>query len=413
MLDLLLVMALGFLGSFGHCVGMCGPLTVAFSLSQKQPSPLTIWQQIYFHSLLNLGRIISYALVGAGIGAVGSLLVAGGQLAGIDSGFRRGLAVFTGILLIWMGLAQIKPQLLPKVPLFHLMLQGEMHRKLHLAMHNLSRQSRWLTPALLGMTWGLIPCGFLYAAQIKAAETGDLGRGSLIMLAFGLGTIPSMLGIGVSTTLVNSNRRSQLFRLGGWVMVLIGGLTLLRNGNTMTDFTGHGAIICLMLALIARPISGFWGEPLRYRRLLGVSAFLLALAHTLHEMQHTFDWKLEAFDFLTPQQKWSFYVGGIALILILPSACTSFDWMMRALGKNWRRIHLLSIPALILCVIHAILRGSHYLGSFELSWSNWASVILLTVITICVLLIRWRCFWALLSLEKFYAPIPKSKTDSQ
>lgn len=78
MLDLLLVMALGFVGSFGHCVGMCGPLAVSFALIQSQTEPKS-WQRLSFHSLLNLGRIVSYALMGALIGALSSVLGAGGN----------------------------------------------------------------------------------------------------------------------------------------------------------------------------------------------------------------------------------------------------------------------------------------------------------------------------------------------
>jgi len=69
------------------------------------------------------------------------------------------------------------------------------------------------------MVWGLIPCGFLYA--IKAAETGNLWRDAAV-LAFGLGTLPTMLGVGVSTSLVSADRRSQLFRLGGWITSPLG-----------------------------------------------------------------------------------------------------------------------------------------------------------------------------------------------
>ena len=75
-------MALGFLGSFGHCVGMCGPLAVALSLSEAQSEASneasTMGRSLLFHGLLNLGRILSYTLVGAGIGAIGSVLVSGG-----------------------------------------------------------------------------------------------------------------------------------------------------------------------------------------------------------------------------------------------------------------------------------------------------------------------------------------------
>jgi uncharacterized protein len=158
MLDFWLVMLLGFLGSFGHCVGMCGPLTVAFSLPQSpdtQSKP-SFSQQLYYHGFLNLARITSYVLVGAGIGAIGSVWIAGGQLAGIDSHLRQGFAILTGILLIWMGLVQISPKRFPKIPYFHPLLQGGLHLRFSNAMNYLSHQPSWLTPALLGLTWGFI-----------------------------------------------------------------------------------------------------------------------------------------------------------------------------------------------------------------------------------------------------------------
>lgn len=408
MLELLLIMALGFLGSFGHCAGMCGPLTVAFSLSHKQETPN--WrQQLYFHTLLNLGRIVSYALVGAGIGALGSVLIASGQMAGIGSDLRRAIAILTGVMLVWFGLVQIKPDFLPRIPVLHPLTQGSWHNRLSTGMLKLSLQKSWWTPALLGMVWGLIPCGFLYTAQIKAAETGNLWRGTATMLAFGLGTLPTMLGVGVSTSLVTADRRSQLFRLGGWVTLTIGVLTLLRTGDTMVDYTGHGALICLMLALIARPISRFWSPPLRYRRALGVGAFVLALAHTAHMLEHTLQWNFTALSFLLPTHQIGMGAGALALVLMTPAALTSFDRLQSYLGKRWRQIHLLGVPAVLLSAIHAVLIGSHYLGGLEWTWGNKLRVVLLGVVTLCVLLVRSRQFWSMLSLEKFYVSSTQSR----
>ena len=395
-------MSLGFLGSFGHCVGMCGPLTVAFSLSNQEKTP---WQQqLYFHTLLNLGRIISYALVGAGIGALGSVLIASGQMAGVGSDLRRWVAILTGMMLVWFGLVQINPNFLPRLPVLHPLTQGNWHNRLSAAMVHLSRQKNWWTPALLGMVWGLIPCGFLYAAQIKAAQTGDLEMGAATMLAFGLGTLPTMLGVGLSTSLVTADRRSQLFRLGGWLTLTIGVLTLLRTGDTMVDYSGHAALICLMLALIARPISRLWSVPLHYRRALGVGAFVLSFAHTTHMLEHTLQWNLGALSFLLPMQQLSMGAGALGLVLITPAALTSFDWMQKYLGKQWRQIHLLSVLAVPLITIHTVLIGSHYLGGLEWTWAAKLRVALLGVVTLVVLLVRSRFFWSILSLEKLYVP---------
>lgn len=405
MIDFLLVMSLGFLGSFGHCIGMCGPLTVAFSLSSQQSPPSNWRHQLYFHGLLNLGRILSYALVGAAIGAVGSVLIAGGQLAGIDSVLRRGLTIVTGCLLIWIGLAQIAPQSLPRIPLLHPLMQGKLHQKLTAAMVNVSFQTRWWTPALLGITWGLIPCGFLYAAQIKAAETGNLWQGTVTMLAFGLGTVPSMLGIGVFSSLLSADRRSQLFKLGGWVTLAIGILTLLRT-DEMVDYTGHASLICLMLALIARPISHFWATPLHYRRALGVGAFVLAIAHTLHMIDHSFEWNLDGLFFMLPTQQTAIWLGGAALLLMLPAALTSFDWMVKRLGRYWRLIHLLAVPALILATAHTILIGSSYLGGLEWTTTQKLMSASLAAIVLGVLLIRSQWVWTLIGQGKQYT-LPK------
>lgn len=398
MLDLLLVAALGFLGSFGHCAGMCGPLTVAFSISSKdsnsQNHPQSWQQHLYFHALLNIGRILSYAIAGAFIGAIGSVLVAGGQLAGLESDLRRWLAILTGILLVWMGLVQIKPEGLPNMPFLNPMSLVGLHQRLNNAMMKLSLHSHPLTPALLGMTWGLIPCGFLYTAQIKAAETSNMTQGALTMLAFGLGTLPSMLGIGVFAGLLSRDRRSQLFRLGGWITLTIGILTLLRTSD-MVDYTGHAGLILLILALAARPLSQIFkacSVLMTYRRAIGVGAFVLSLTHSFHKVEHTFQWNFDALSFMIPQHQISIWLGAIAIALMTPAALTSSDWMMTKLGKSWRYVHLLSVPALVLASVHTIAIGSNYLGAVDWTPKNWILTVLCGVITVGTVLIRFLRF---------------------
>lgn len=404
MLDLLLVMTLGFAGSFGHCVGMCGPLAASFALAQGETHH---WRQpLAFHILLNLGRILSYGIIGAAIGALSSVLVAGGELAGIDSVLRRSISLLMGGLLIWLGIRQIRPQWLPKLPLLHPLAKLELHARLNRAMIGLAHYPHWWTPALLGMVWGLIPCGFLYAAQIKAAATGNVWLGGATMLFFGLGTMPTLLGVGLSTAILSDNRRSQLFQLGGWLMLLIGVSTVLRTGE-MQDYSSHVALFCLILALLARPIYPLWSAPLHFRRGLGVGAFVLSIMHVMYVLDHSFQWSTAVIPFMLPLHQAGLWIGITALGLLVPLAITSTDWMMHQLGQRWRRLHLLSIPALVLAGGHAILIGSDYLGGLEWTETNQLRTGVLAILILLVLLLRCRWVWVLFSVEKFYgSPSP-------
>ncbi len=414
-LDLWLIAALGFLGSFGHCVGMCGPITAAFALSAGQRNPGQADRpqpsNIQFHMLLNVGRLLSYALVGAGIGALGSAVFAGGQMAGVGSLLRRTVSVVTGILLIWFGLAQAQPGLLPSLPFLHPAQQQRLHERLTRLMMRVSNgnieQAQTLLPLLLGLLWGLIPCGFLYAGQLRAAETQSWLGGAAIMLAFGAGTLPAMVTMGAVTSVLSRDRRSQLFRIGGWLTVLIGLLLLVRTGDTMSDYSGYAALICLVVALVARPLSLIWAAPLRYRRVLGVGAFALSLLHVLHMVSHTWNWNMQAVQFMLPVHQVGVGLGAIAILFMTPGALTSFDQAQKALGNRWRKLHLLSVPALLLAMVHTLLIGSSYWGALAITWQNQAQAIALLTTVSLVLAIRSPHLWSLLSLKKYYAP-PKS-----
>jgi uncharacterized protein len=392
--ELFLVALLGLVGSFGHCVGMCGPLTVAFSLAQQADSSKGWLQQLGFHLWVNLGRIISYAVVGGILGAVGDIVTAGGQLAGIDSLLRQVITLVTGLLLVLLGLSHIAPGQLPHIPLVHPLLQGKLHQQLQSVMGQLANQRRGWAPLLLGMAWGLIPCGFLYAAQINAASTGSWGQGALTMLAFGLGTVPSMVTVGTASAFLSADRRSQLFRMGGWVTLVIGILTVCRSSE-MVDYTGHGALLGLMLALVARPMSRLWPGLLHYRRALGVGAFILAIAHTLHMVDHTLGWQMDRLAFMLPQHQIAMGCGFLALLGMTPAALTSFDDMVKRLGSTWRRIHLLTVPALILATLHTVLIGSSYLGNLEWTLANQVKAAIMGILLLAVLALRSRPLWLL------------------
>lgn len=375
-LNYFLIVSLGFVGSFGHCAGMCGPLAVSFALSSHNSGK---WlTSFWFHLLLNLGRITSYGLVGIALGSFGSLL--------FTAKLKQIIGFAIGLLLIWLGITRINPNLLPNFPVIH-PLQGKLHQNLGSAMSQAATKNSWWTPAVLGLFWGLIPCGFLYVAQITAAETGNMFAGAMTMLAFGLGTLPTMLTLGVSASRISADRRSQLFCLGGWITLIIGILTILRT-EAMVDYTGHIALALLSLALIARPISHWWSTPLKYRRAIGVGAYLMAIAHMLRMADHALNWNWQTIMFMLPQHRLGLILGITALLLLTPVALTSTNHWQKYLGKSWRTIHLLAVPALILATIHGIFIGSHYLGALNSNGENYLRAIALVLVTLGVLGLR-------------------------
>ncbi|NJK72330.1 MAG: sulfite exporter TauE/SafE family protein [Synechococcaceae cyanobacterium SM2_3_60] len=167
MVDSLFLFSLGFLGSFGHCVGMCGPLMLAMGSDRDWRSQ--IWLQV--------GRLLSYTLAGLLMGGLSGVLIDGAQWAGIGSDVRRWVAVGSGIALIWLGLGHIR--WLPHVQ--HPLLRW--HQPIERWM------SRSQSALVLGLIWGLLPCGFLYTAQLRALSLGNVWLGGLAMFSFGLGTL--------------------------------------------------------------------------------------------------------------------------------------------------------------------------------------------------------------------------------
>ena len=100
----LLYLTTGFTVGFGHCIGMCGPIVVTFSLNLRKKSILA--PQLLYH----LGRITTYTLLGGVVAAVGSFTIVA---ASIES-FQKGVMIFSGALIMLMGLAMLDGCLLVK-----------------------------------------------------------------------------------------------------------------------------------------------------------------------------------------------------------------------------------------------------------------------------------------------------------
>lgn len=165
----------------------------------------------------NGGRAASYTALGAVFGALGTVLTY--TLSMKSMLFTMlGLVVALLVLNMW-GLLLA----LPSLP-------GEQN-----AACRLPERLRRQTPLLVGLLTGFMPCGALYAAWLCAMFSGSAVRGALLMLAFGLGTVPLMLLFASLGALLPRGWTKYLRKLGAVLVtsmglkMLIGGLLLLRG----------------------------------------------------------------------------------------------------------------------------------------------------------------------------------------
>lgn len=194
----------GLLGGT-HCVGMCGGIVGA--LSMGGPARWSL------HLAYNGGRILSYATAGAIAGALGA---AGMGLEGQVS-IRLVLYGLANLMLVALGLYLIG---LTRT----LALTERLGQHLWRHIQPLSRRflpARSMAQAFpLGLLWGWLPCGLVYSALATALTAGSAQRGALLMLAFGLGTLPNLLLAGIILARLNEFIRRPAVRLISGLLVL-------------------------------------------------------------------------------------------------------------------------------------------------------------------------------------------------
>jgi sulfite exporter TauE/SafE len=179
--SLLPLFVVGLLGA-GHCAGMCGGIVGALSLQSPQGGA-----SLSVHLAYNLGRIASYALAGLLAGLLG-------QAAGDLLPLQRGLYLFASLMLVAMGLYLLGATR----TLSWIENGGQALWKRIQPLTGRFLPVRGVAQALpLGLLWGWLPCGLVYSALTTALASGSAGRGALLMLAFGFGTLPNLLLAGL------------------------------------------------------------------------------------------------------------------------------------------------------------------------------------------------------------------------
>ena len=226
------IIAVFFVGLLGgvHCLGMCG--SIVGILTGQLPQHGARWP---FHLAYNSGRILSYTLAGLLVGAVGQA----GLLLRDKVPIQHLMFALSSLMLIALGLylagiwgwvkhiervgsvlwQRIQPLTRPLLPV--------------------------TTPAralLLGTLWGWLPCGLVYSVLVTALASGHAQSGAMIMLAFGLGTLPNLMVIGLFWERCRRWVQSPRVRLFAGVMVIAFGIYgLIKVGSVFAVYGWAGS----------------------------------------------------------------------------------------------------------------------------------------------------------------------------
>jgi len=181
---------LGLLGSLGHCVGMCSAVVILFD---RQP----IFQNKLAWILTHAGRVTTYSLLGLLFGAFG-------QSLGAFEPLQAALSILFAIIAFYMASAFIGLSPSPEL-LFSGLVQrwGRLIRNF--------KSASLGTSYLLGLLWGLLPCGLVLTALVTAIASKSAIHGALNMLIFGFATIPSLFAVKWLATKSNSRAWSRGF----------------------------------------------------------------------------------------------------------------------------------------------------------------------------------------------------------
>ncbi len=198
---------LGLVGSL-HCAGMCGPLALALPVAGKTRSDFVLGRLLY-----NFGRVLTYCIIGAVFGLVGQSLALAGFQKWVS--LVAGVAILVGLIVstrVGLGLPITKSVMWLKS-----------------SVGKLLQQRTFGSLFLLGTLNGLLPCGLVYVAAAAAAATGSLQMGVFSMLAFGVGTLPVMLGLGLAGRRLQGLFSFRLQNLVPISLAVLGVLLVLRG----------------------------------------------------------------------------------------------------------------------------------------------------------------------------------------
>ena len=219
-IDLIIILTTAFLGSVGHCIGMCGGIVVAYS-STKIDQQSSYWQQTSQHLTYNFGRVTTYAILGAMFGLLGRAIAFTPQTKGV-------LFLLTGLLMILAGLSLVGNLKFLNSAEFSISKNSWYQQNFRKLISSKTYSSFFM----LGMLNGIIPCGLVYSFAIFAASTASPLWGAVVMAIFGLATIPALFFLGTVTKfLQRGGLRDVMMKIAAMLVIFYGIYTLYKAYN--------------------------------------------------------------------------------------------------------------------------------------------------------------------------------------
>lgn len=224
--NLLFVLLIGLTAGLSTCMALVGGLILGISAKHSEKHPeATAMQKFRPHLYFNLGRILSYFLLGGLIGLIGKAFQFSGPTLGL-------MMIAVGMVMLVLG-AQLT-EIFPRLSNLSLALPPSIARLLGIKEHHKKEYSH-INSALVGALTFFVPCGFTQAMQLYAISTGSFWSGSLIMAVFAIGTAPGLLGIGGLTSVLKGTFAKQFFKFTGLLVIFLS-IFNISNGYRLTGF---------------------------------------------------------------------------------------------------------------------------------------------------------------------------------
>jgi sulfite exporter TauE/SafE len=217
----------GLLGST-HCIGMCGGIVGALTMGLPEDRRGTARSLLPYLLLYNLGRLLSYTLAGF---IVAIIIVSSGELVAKVK-FPIG-GIVGGLFMVALGI-YIAGWFQTMAPLEKL--GSYFWRMIEPFGRKFLPVQSYAQALSLGFIWGWLPCGLVYSTLAWAATSADLVKTPLLMLAFGLGTLPMLLVMGgVAEKIQRFTRHRWTRYLAGILLILFGAMILFKAGSMISS----------------------------------------------------------------------------------------------------------------------------------------------------------------------------------